>query len=69
MSEVNVWKLLNVQARVSYAQQKAKELRYFKIQALDTTWMISTSANLMDVVKTGLTKEEADAYLKLLKEQ
>jgi hypothetical protein len=31
MSEVNVWKILNVQARVSYAQKKAKELRYFKL--------------------------------------
>jgi hypothetical protein len=69
MSEVNVWKILNVQARVSYAQKKAKELRYFKIQALDTTWMISSSANLMDVIKKDLTEAEADAYLKLLKEQ
>jgi hypothetical protein len=69
MSGINRWKLLNMHERVSYAQQKTKESRYFKIQSLDTTWMISTSANLMDVIKKDLTEAEADAFLKLLKEQ
>lgn len=67
MGNINVWKLRNMQERVSYAQQKAKGLRYFKIQSLDNTWMISTSANLMDVVKKDLTEAEANTYLKLLR--
>jgi hypothetical protein len=62
MSEVNVWKILNAQARVLYAHKKAKELRYFKIQALDTTWMISSSANLMDVIKKDLTEAKKQTH-------
>ena len=42
---------------------------YIKIKALDDTWMVAKGTHLSDVVKTGLTKEEADAYLKLLKEE
>jgi hypothetical protein len=66
---INIRKVHGMRERVAYAQQKSKEQHYFKIQSLDGTWMLSTSANLMDVVKMGLTKAEADAYLKLLKEQ
>jgi hypothetical protein len=41
---------------------------YVKIKALDDTWMVAKGTHLSDVVKTGLTKEEADAFIKLMKE-
>jgi hypothetical protein len=43
--------------------------RYYKIRMMDGEYAISTSLKLCDVVKMGLTSEEADAFLKLLKEQ
>lgn len=42
---------------------------YYKIRMMDGEYAIATSLKLCDVVKMGLTNEEADAYLKLLKEQ
>lgn len=42
--------------------------RHIKIQGLDGMWMVSTSHMLHDVIKSGLTEEEADAWLRLLKE-
>ena len=42
---------------------------YYKIRMVDGEYAISTSLKLYDVVKMGLTNEEADAYLKLLKEK
>ena len=64
----NVWKQIRVSERIEEAQQRAREKRYFKIQAIGGSWMISTSANLMDVVQSNLTEDEADAWLRLLKE-
>ncbi len=48
-----------------------REMRphYYKIRMMDGEYAISTSLKLCDVVKMGLTSEEADAFLKLLKEQ
>jgi len=48
----------------------AQEVRphYYKIRMMDGEYAISTSLKLYDVVKMGLTEAEADAYLKLLKE-
>jgi hypothetical protein len=65
---MDFWKIRNMQMRVGEAQQRAREKRYFKIQAIGGSWMISTSANLMDVVQSNLTEDEADAWLRLLKE-
>ena len=42
---------------------------HIKIQGLDGMWMVSTSTMLHDVVKSGLTEEEADAWIRLLKEE
>jgi hypothetical protein len=42
---------------------------YYKIRMMDGEYAIATSLKLCDVVKMGLTSEEADAFLKLLKEQ
>jgi hypothetical protein len=42
---------------------------YYKIMMVDGEYAIATSLKLCDVVKMGLTEAEADAYLKLLKEQ
>jgi hypothetical protein len=42
---------------------------YYKIMMADGAYAIATSLKLCDVVKMGLTSEEANAFLKLLKEQ
>ena len=44
-------------------------MNYYKIMMADGMYAIATSLKLYDVVKMGLTNEEADAFLKLLKEQ
>lgn len=42
---------------------------YFKVKQLDGTWCIAKGYPSGPIIKDKLTKEEADAYLKLLKEQ
>lgn len=41
---------------------------YYKVQGLDGWWMIVKGYPSGPSIKGGLTREEADAYLKLLKE-
>lgn len=43
--------------------------RYYKVQGPDDWWYIAKDYPMGPRVKGGLTSEEADAYLKLLKEQ
>lgn len=43
-------------------------VRYFKLRMLDDTYAIVTAPILGAVVIKDLTEAEADAYLKLLKE-
>jgi hypothetical protein len=43
---------------------------HYKVQGLDGKWYITYGSPVWnDVVKMGLTSEEANAFLKLLKEQ
>ena len=44
-------------------------VRYYKVQGPDKRWYIAKDYPMGPSVKRGLTKAEADAYLKLLKEQ
>ncbi len=44
------------------------EPRYYKVQGLDGKYYIVRGFPSGPSIKGGLTKEEADAYLKLLKE-
>ena len=46
-----------------------KPTHYYKVQGLDGWWYIAKWYPQGPSVKGGLTSEEADAYLKLLKEQ
>jgi hypothetical protein len=43
--------------------------QYYKVQGPDKRWYIAKDYPMGPSVKRGLTKAEADAYLKLLKEQ
>ena len=43
--------------------------RYYKVQGPDDWWYIAKDYPMGPRVKGGLTEAEADAYLKLLKEQ
>jgi hypothetical protein len=43
--------------------------RYYKVQGPDDWWYIAKDYPSGQSVKGGLTEAEADAYLKLLKEQ
>ncbi len=47
---------------------KKNETHYYKVQGLDGWWYIVKGFPSGPSIKGGLTKEEADAYLKLLKE-
>ncbi len=44
-------------------------VRYYKVQGPDDWWYIAKDYPMGPRVKGGLTSKEADAYLKLLKEQ
>jgi hypothetical protein len=43
--------------------------RYYKVQTVSGLWYIAKNFPSGQSVKGGLTEAEADAYLKLLKEQ
>jgi hypothetical protein len=44
-------------------------MRYYKVRGLGGKWYIAKGYPNGPSVKNGLTEAEADAYLKLLKEQ
>jgi hypothetical protein len=48
---------------------EGKVSRYYKVQGPDKRWYIAKDYPMGPSVKRGLTSKEADAYLKLLKEQ
>lgn len=50
-------------------QQLLNEVRYYKVQMLNGQWYIAKGYSTGPSVKGGLTEAEADAFLKLLKEQ
>jgi len=49
-------------------KQETPTTHYYKVQGLDGKYYIVRGFPSGPSVKGGLTKEEADAYLKLLKE-
>lgn len=67
-------RLLTTQAITKQAleileQQLLNEVRYYKVQTVGGKWYIAKGYPTGPSVKDGLTEAEADAYLKLLKEQ
>jgi hypothetical protein len=50
-------------------QQLLNEVRYYKVRGLGGKWYIVKGYSGGPSVKGGLTEAEADAFLKLLKEQ
>lgn len=69
MGKANVYGMVTIRNRLAQtAERLARKKHYFKLQAIDGSWMVSTSANLMDVVKSNLTESEADAWVRLLQE-
>jgi uncharacterized protein YchJ len=70
MGRFNAAGMVTVRNRLAQAEEQAKRERYVMLHMNDNTWCVmkSNPHQNSSIVKADLTKEEAQAWLRLLKE-
>jgi hypothetical protein len=70
MGRVNAAGMVTVRSRLAQAEEQAKRVRYAMIHMIDGTWCVVKGNPHQNppIVKADLTKEEAEAWLRLLRE-
>jgi hypothetical protein len=68
MGKASVYGMVTIRNRLAQAKERQSKVTYYSIKGLDGKYMIATTPNLMDIIKSDLTEEECSAWLRLLKE-
>jgi len=66
MGKVKVGGIHTMRQRLAEAHERQAKVTYYSIKGLDGKYMIGTTPNLMDVIKSDLTEAECSAWLRLL---